>query len=223
MGDPLVSVVVPVFDGARFLSECLASLVAQHHPAMEILVVDDGSTDDSAAIADGYPEVRVLRRAHEGLGATRNAGVEAAIGDLISFCDSDDWWKPTKASVIVAHLAAHPDVDIALCRQDTHFEPGVERPDWLNVDQRFGDLDGVQPTSGLFRRRVFEQLRYRTDMPAGSDFNLLVQARAAGFGIAVVDEVLQYRRIHGSSMTDRLGTGYDDMFRTVRDHLRQQG
>jgi glycosyltransferase involved in cell wall biosynthesis len=218
----LVSVVVPVYDGERYLAQCLDSLVAQDHPAIEIVVVDDGSTDRSAAIADAYPEVRVLRRTHEGLGATRNAGVAAATGELIGFCDADDWWKPNKASTQVAHLAAHPDVDIALCRQDTHFEPGAPRPEWLIPDQRYGDLDGVSATSGLFRRAVFEQLQYRTDMATGSDFNLLVQARAAGFGIEVLDESLRVRRIHGDSMSDREGPAFDQMFLTVREHLRQQ-
>lgn len=222
MRDELVSIVVPVFDAEPFLAQCLDSLVTQDHPAVEIVVVDDGSSDGSATIAARYPEVRLLRRPHEGLGATRNAGIAAATGSLIGFCDADDWWKPHKASVQVAYLAAHPDVDIALCRQDTYLEPGVEQPDWLIPDQRYGDLDGVSATSGLFRRRVFDQLRYRTDMSTGSDFNLLVQARAAGFGIAVLDESLRVRRIHGASMTDREGPAYDAMFDTVRRHLRQR-
>jgi glycosyltransferase involved in cell wall biosynthesis len=228
----LVSVVVPVYDGARFLAQCLDSLVAQDHPAVEVVVVDDGSTDESAAIAaryaehdaahDNRPAVRLLRRPHEGLGATRNAGIAAAAGDLIAFCDADDWWLANKASAQAAHLAAHPDVDIVLCRQDTHFEPGAEQPDWLIPDQRYGDLDGVSPTSGLFRRAVFDRLQYRTDMPAGSDFDLLVRARAAGFRIEVLDDVLRVRRIHGDNMTDREGPAFDEMFRTVRAHLREQ-
>jgi glycosyltransferase involved in cell wall biosynthesis len=222
MGDPLVSVVVPVYDGERYLAECLDSLVVQDHPEVEIIVVDDGSTDGSAALAESYTGVRVLRRPHEGLGSTRNAGIAAATGELIGFCDADDWWKANKASVQVAHLAAHPELDIVLCRQDTHFQPGVTQPDWLIPDQRYGDLDGVSATSGLFRRAVFDRLQYRTDMPTGTDFNLLVQARAAGFGIAVLDESLRVRRIHGESMSDREGPAFDDMFRSVREHLRQQ-
>ena len=66
---------VAVFNGARFLAECLASLRAQDYPAVEIVVVDDGSTDDSAGIAERFAGVRVLRRPHEGLGRTRNAGI----------------------------------------------------------------------------------------------------------------------------------------------------
>jgi glycosyltransferase involved in cell wall biosynthesis len=222
MSDEVVSVVVPVYNGERFLADCLDSLVAQDYPAIEVVVVDDGSTDGSAAIAERYDGVRVLRRAHVGLAATRNAGIRAATGSLIGFCDADDWWKPGKASAQVAYLAAHPEVDVALCRQETHFEPGVAHPGWLIPDQRYGDLDGVSSTSALFRRAVFEQLEYRTDMATGSDFNLLVRARSAGFGIAVLEEPLQVRRVHGDSMTDREGTAYHAMFDSVREHLRNR-
>jgi len=224
--DVLVSVVVPVFDGARFLRECLDSLIEQDHSPLEIVVVDDGSGDDSAAIAEEFARrhesVRVLRRAHEGLGASRNAGIEAARGELIGFCDDDDTWKPHKARVQVAHMEAHPTVDIALCRQDTVFEPGVESPEWLRADQTYGDLDGVSPTSGLFRRSVFDRLRYRTDMDTGTDFDLLFRARAEGFTIAVIEESLRTRRIHDDNMTTRLGPSRTQVFASVRDHLRRR-
>jgi glycosyltransferase involved in cell wall biosynthesis len=222
MSVEVVSVVVPVYNGERFLAECLDSLVAQDYPAVEIVVVDDGSTDGSAAIAERYDGVRVLRRAHVGLAATRNAGVRATTGSLIGFCDADDWWKPQKASAQVAYLEAHPEVDIALCRLETHFEPGVAHPAWLIPDQRYGDLDGVSPTSALFRPAVFEQLEYRTDMVPGSDTNLLIRARTAGFHIAVIDELLLVRRIHGDNMNDRVGPAYQAMFDTVREHLRNR-
>ena len=222
----LVSVVVPVFDGSRFLPDCLASLAAQDHPSLEIVVVDDGSRDDSAAITEGFERdrdgVRLLRRAHEGLGASRNAGVDASRGALIGFCDADDTWRPDKASTQVAYLDAHPETDIALCRQDTVIEPGVSTPDWLIPDQRYGDLDGVSPTSGLFRRAVFDELRYRTDMDPGTDFDLLVQARGAGFTISVIDAILRTRRIHDDNMTTRFGPSRSQLFASVRGHLKDR-
>ncbi|GMU78449.1 MAG: hypothetical protein AMXMBFR46_12440 [Acidimicrobiia bacterium] len=220
MTGPVVSVIVPVFNGARFLGECVASLLAQDWPALDVVVVDDGSTDDSAAIAEGFPGVRVVRRAHEGLGATRNAGIDAAAGDLVGFCDSDDLWKPNKASVQAAYLDAHPEVDLALCRMETRFEAGVEQPAWMHRDQVYGDFDGVSATSALFRPAVFEALRYRTDMDNGTDFNLLVRARASGFVSVVLDEVLLVRRIHDRNMMHRLGPARAEMFQTVREHLR---
>jgi glycosyltransferase involved in cell wall biosynthesis len=218
----LVSVVVPVYDGAGFLADCLDGLMAQDHPALEIVCVDDGSRDDSAGIASGYESVHVLRRAHAGLAAARNAGVAAVTGPLVGFCDADDVWKPEKVSTQVAYLGDRPDVDIALCRNDTALEPGAEYPSWVIPDQVRGDLDGVSPTSGLFRREVFERVLYRDDLGNGSDFNLLVRAREAGFSIAVMDDVLFVRRIHDDNMTTREGAALAPMFKTVREHLRGQ-
>jgi glycosyltransferase involved in cell wall biosynthesis len=217
----LVSVVVPVYDGATFLAECIESLLAQDHPEVEVVVVDDGSSDGSAAIAERLG-ARVLRRPHEGLAPTRNAGIAAARGALIGFCDADDRWKPEKARRQVEHLASSPETAIVLCRQETALEPGVTAPAWLLPDQVRGDLDGVSPTSGLFRREALERLGgFRTDVEAnGADFNLLVRARTEGLGIALLEEPLMIRRIHGDNMTTREGAAKAAMFRSVREHLR---
>lgn len=216
----LVSVIVPVFNGARFLRECLDSLVAQDYSPLEIVVVDDGSTDGSAEIADSFEGVRVLRRPHEGLGTTRNAGVVLAQGQLIAWCDSDDTCCPEKVRVQVEYLEAHPEIDIVLCRHETIFEPGVSRPTWLLPDQVRGDLDGVALASGLFRREVFSRVGFRTDMDVGTDFDLLVNAQTAGCDIAVLEDVLRSRRIHDDNMTTRGGGNKAGMFQTVREHLR---
>jgi glycosyltransferase involved in cell wall biosynthesis len=217
----LVSVVVPVYNGARFLPRCIESLSAQDHPDVEIVVVDDGSSDDSAQIARRLG-ARVVRRPHEGLAPTRNAGIEAARGALIGFCDADDHWKPQKARLQAAHLHAHPQTAIVLCRHETSFEPGVEAPDWLIPDQVRGDLDGVSPTSGLFRREALVRLGgFRSDFESnGSDFNVLVRARTEGLQIALLDEPLFVRRIHDDNMTTREGAAKAAMFRSVREHLR---
>ena len=180
---PLISIVVPVYNGARFLAECLDSLAAQDHPAIEIVVVDAGSTDGSAAVAERFgagraPTVRVLRHPHRGLGTTRNAGVDAASGDFVAFCDADDTWKPHKATVQVRHLAAHPEIDIA-CRQDTVVEPGTEQPAWLIPISATGDRRHPRRPP-LCRRSVFEHVRFAEDMGVGTDLDFLVRARAAG-------------------------------------------
>ena len=213
--------IVPVFNGARFLEECLESVLAQDYPVIEIVVVDDGSSDDSADVAEAFEGVQVLRRPHEGLARSRNAGLRAVTGPLIGFCDADDTWKPEKARVQVGYLDAHPDCAIVLCRHDIILEPGVSRPSWLIPDQVRGDLDGVGAASGLFRREVFDHLGgFRTGMEMGSDFNLLVRSRTAGFGIALIERPLISRRIHSDNMTTRLGPAKAAMFQTVREHRR---
>src|SRR3989454_3845711 len=105
-----VSVVIPTYDRGRVVGEAIDSALAQSHRHLEVIVVDDGSTDDTAARVGRRRDrrVRYLRRPHAGVSSARNAGIAAATGDLVSFLDSDDLWKPDKLAAEVAALAGHP-------------------------------------------------------------------------------------------------------------------
>lgn len=117
---PLVSVVMPVYDAAPFLAEAIASVAAQTYDAWELLVVDDGSTDGSRAIAEraaaGHAgRVRVLAHpggANRGISASRNLGVRAARGPLVAFLDADDVWLPHKLAEQVPLLLARPEAGL---------------------------------------------------------------------------------------------------------------
>src|SRR5262245_1301539 len=87
---PVVSVVIPCYNQARYLGEAIASARRQTHPDIEIIVVDDGSTDDTVQVAQGYDGVRVVSQPNKGQGAARNKGLEQATGAYIVFLDSDD-------------------------------------------------------------------------------------------------------------------------------------
>lgn len=109
-----VSVVIPCYNGAPFLRETLGSVLAQTHAPLEVLVVDDGSTDDSAAIAETFgPPVRVIRQANQGESVARNRGIDEARGDWLAFLDADDLWKPHYLARLLA--AAEPGVAALHC------------------------------------------------------------------------------------------------------------
>ena len=95
---PTVSVVIPAYNAERWIGETLESVLAQEAPDLEVLVVDDGSTDDTAAVVARFPSVRCLRKPNGGLGSARNAGIRAATGRYVAFVDSDDVWLPGKLS-----------------------------------------------------------------------------------------------------------------------------
>lgn len=95
--EPRVSVVIPAFDASSYVAEALRSVLDQTRPPDEVIVVDDGSTDDTATIAASFgTAVRVLQQPHTGPGAARNSGVAASTGDIVAFCDADDIWLPDK-------------------------------------------------------------------------------------------------------------------------------
>jgi glycosyltransferase involved in cell wall biosynthesis len=101
-----VTVVVPTYNRAQFIEETVKSILAQSLPPLEVIIVDDGSTDHTADVCARFHEpVRYIRRQNEGAAAARNAGIRAATGDWIAFCDSDDLWKPRKLELQMAALA----------------------------------------------------------------------------------------------------------------------
>ncbi len=124
-----VAVVVPTFNRAHTLGASLDSLLAQRDVALEVIVVDDGSTDETAALLARYddPRVRVIRGAHAGIAAARNAGVAAATTPLVAFHDSDDLALPGRLSVPVEFLGSHPDVDLVI--QNGRMLPPEDEPD----------------------------------------------------------------------------------------------
>src|ERR1041384_7078965 len=106
--DPLVSVVIPTFNRARYLREAIDSVLNQTYPYWELIIVDDGSTDETQSTLETLADARVhvLRRPHEGnVARARNVGLEQAQGRYVAFLDSDDRWMPSKLQFQVADLA----------------------------------------------------------------------------------------------------------------------
>lgn len=119
---PLVSVVIPVYNVRRYLQQCLESAIAQTYRNLEIIIIDDGSTDGSGSICDQYAErdgrIHVIHSTNRGLASARNLGLENAQGQLISFLDSDDWIEPHAVETLVrtAQLTGSAIIDARSCR-----------------------------------------------------------------------------------------------------------
>jgi glycosyltransferase involved in cell wall biosynthesis len=202
MTGELVSVVVPVHDGERFVGEAIESVLAQTYAPIEVIVVDDGSTDGTADIIARYPSVRSLAQDNAGPSAARNAGIAVATGAYVTFCDSDDRFRPTKVAAQVAHLEAHPGTGCVLVGHATFYEPGVAPAAWER------DEGGTQPQSVLARREVLDAVGgFDPTFRFAEGIEWLGRVRAAGITIDVLDEVHVDRRIHG----DNLSYSRDDM------------
>ena len=110
MGEPLVSVIVPVYNVEAYLARCVASLRGQTYPDLEIILVDDGSADGSGLLCDSFaredPRIRVIHQPNAGVSAARNAGLEAASGSYVCFVDGDDGAEETMAAEAAAAMEA---------------------------------------------------------------------------------------------------------------------
>ena len=115
LADADVSVVIPTYDSAAVLTDAIDSVLAQTRPADEIIVVDDGSTDDTAQVCKAYGDrIRCIRQENQGASVARNTGIAAACGNWLAFLDADDTWEPQKLALQLDALAQHPEADFAV-------------------------------------------------------------------------------------------------------------
>ncbi len=198
---PLVSVIIPVHNGGRFLGDSLRSVVRQEYPALEIIVVDDGSTDGSAQIAAAFAGVRGLSQPNQGPGAARNAGIEQARGEIIALLDQDDEWASGKLRTQVAALVADPGLDFSLSHTRTFLEPGMNRPSWLTEDQ-IRLTKGFFPGSLVIRREAFARIGlFNPAYRYSSDSDWFFRARDAGLRFAYTEGAWLLRRIHSENQS----------------------
>lgn len=151
---PLITVIIPVYQGAGTIARAVRSVLEQTRPPDEILVVDDGSKDDLAgALRPFSSSVTVITQPNGGVGSARNCGMERARGEYIAFLDADDYWAPAKVERQLEVFRAHPNLDVVSCR-------------WLH------EWPGASPRPAE-RRRFAQRRRHYMDRPlVGSEENL---------------------------------------------------
>ena len=177
----LVSVVIPTFNRLVVVREAVASARAQGGVAVDITVVDDGSTDGTAAALEREfgDAIRILRSANRGVAAARNLGVAATSGELIAFLDSDDLWQPGKLAAQVAFFAQHPEAEICQT-EEIWLRNGVRvnprrhhRKPSGDIFERSLDLCIVSPSAVMLRRRTFQRAGgFDEALPACEDYDL---------------------------------------------------
>jgi glycosyltransferase involved in cell wall biosynthesis len=212
---PLVSVVVPVYNGDRFLGEALRSLLALEYEPFEVIVVNDGSTDGSAEVARSFPAVRLIEQENRGPAAARNAGIAVAGGQFLAIHDADDFVPPTKLTAQVTHLIEHPRVGCVLGRQRW-----IEPPPALKRDPVYGELDGIPLPSALFRTDVLRELDgYDESFRSHENMDLLFRMRELGYEIAVLPDVVLFRRYHGDNLSFASWPEKDPRLRSLKAKL----
>ncbi len=219
MGGPAsISVIIPAWDAARHLGAALDSVRAQGLDGLEVIVVDDGSTDATTAVAEGHGGVVLVRRPHAGAAAARNAGVARATGDLYAFLDADDVWLPGKLTAQLAALEASPEVGLTVCRMRNVVDPSAaDRLSPAQAERLGGTPEAWLPSGLVVRRRAFEAVGpFDASLRIGNDTDWFARARAAGVRSAVVDQVLLERHIHAGNDTAAVADVHDDLLEVVR-------
>jgi glycosyltransferase involved in cell wall biosynthesis len=200
-----VSVIVPMYDAEPYVGEALRSVLEQTHPAAEVIVVDDGSTDGSAHVAGGFgPPVRCVRQPHAGIAAAMNRGLREASGALIAALDADDLWTPRKLALQVAALDADPALDLVLGNLELFHSPGSDARSRVSGAMDTGPTPAYLRSAMLARREAFERVGiFDTRWRIGEFIDWYARAVDGGLRMAAVPEVVLRRRIHGANTTRR--------------------
>jgi glycosyltransferase involved in cell wall biosynthesis len=211
--DPLVSVIIPVFNGERFLREAVESVLAQQYSSLEIIVVDDGTTDGTANVARSLPEtVRYLYQTNQGPAAARNRGIEQAQGSLIAFADADDLWPADKLELQLPYLIKEPAVDIVLGRMQQVL---------LSEAQEIAEpAFSVNLGSAIIRKCVFERVGlFDETMRYSEDVDWFMRARESGAAIVTIDAVTLLYRQHEENMTRGKSTSELNVLKALKKSL----
>jgi len=201
---PLISCVVPVFNGERYLKEALDTILAQTYRPLEIIVADDGSTDGTAAVVAGYgASVRYLSQPNAGPAAARNLGLGTTRGAFVAFLDADDLWHPEKLARQMTRFAARPDLDLGVTHACNFWIPELrERAARYRDHPRMaGSLPGYSPVTLLARRTVFDAVGgFDVTLPVGEDTDWFLRAAEHAAVMELLPDVLVYRRLHHTNM-----------------------
>ena len=225
----LVSVVIPVHDQASYIGEALASVFGQEGHRLEVIVVDDGSSDGSLATAQArFPAIRAIRQDNAGIGAARNRGVDAARGEYLAFLDADDRWPAGSLSRLLAALAELTGPAMAFGHLRHFLCPSLDQESQARLHCPAGTAPGYFAGAMLIRLDDFRRVGpFEEDLRVGEFAGWLARARDQGLAQAMVEDVVLERRIHLANHTlqwrgrDSFGS-YAQMLKRTIDRRRSE-
>lgn len=240
MYEPLVSIIIPVFNAEKYIAETLKSALNQTWPNKEIIVVNDGSTDNSLAIAESFKQagVQLITQTKKGASAARNAGLKKAQGEYIQFLDADDIISVNKIETQIQKLQNYPDC-ICFCAT-VHFKNGTDyktylpKHDWLSANPNdpagflirlYSNVDNmVQPNAWLTPRKVIDQAGFwNENLSVDDDGEFFCRAILASKGVIYTPEAVNYYRKYSNktNLSAQLSLhGFASMLKSI--DLKQQ-
>jgi glycosyltransferase involved in cell wall biosynthesis len=222
----LVSVIIPVYNYDRYLGEAIESVLGQTHQHLEVIVVDDGSTDRSGEVAKSFAErgVQYCHQVHAGIGPARNTGVELAQGEYLAFLDADDRWPLAKIERQLNAFDTDPALEMVF-GQALQLQNG---PEWEAAVKDYkpsvpGMVPGMVPGTMLIKRDAFFRVGlFKGDFKVGEFIDWYARAVELKVRSLLMPDLFLWRRIHGSNQGVRERQSVSDYARVLKAKLDRQ-
>jgi glycosyltransferase involved in cell wall biosynthesis len=220
--NPLVSVIIPVYNREAYLAQAIESVLAQNYQSLDIVVIDDGSTDASGKVAQTYAShIRYQFQANAGIGGALKKGVELAVGDFLSFLDSDDFWVEDKLSQQMDFLIKHPDTDAVFSQIEQFYSQDITPA--VRDKYRFAQniINAYCADTILIRRESFFRVgNFKADFKSGAFMEWFTRAKDIGLNFQIIPAILAKRRIHNTNFgIQNRATQYQDYTRILKAAL----
>ena len=229
----LISVIVPVYNAQEYIRRCVDSIAGQSYEDLEIILVDDGSKDDSPELCDAFSRkdsrIRVIHQSNGGVSLARNNAIEASRGEWIAFCDNDDYMHPRMLETLLS-MCLENDCDVACSRPEKGAEESFTAEPVLPLrdvkvftsEQMLSNIYGLSSCfvwDKLYRREIFDHVRFPVGSYTGEDIAVLHRVFHAARRIAVTDARLYYHFIHDRSVMHR---GFDVRWANMLDAMKER-
>jgi glycosyltransferase involved in cell wall biosynthesis len=216
---------IGAYNAAPYLGEAIESALSQDYEPIELIVVDDGSTDETAAVARSFAQAKVIQQENGGNGAARNLAVENASGELYAFLDADDRFTPGKLSRQKAALDADPDLDMVFGHVREFFSPELDEETRASLRPPAPEpMPWTAPNLMLIRRGSFERVGlFTTAVRVGVTVDWFARAQEAGLRHTILPEVVLERRLHtqNNGLRERASRSqYLDVIRQAMERRR---
>ena len=193
-----VSIIIPVYNGERYLGEAIQSVLDQHYRPLQLIVVDDGSTDGSARIAKSFGDaIRYCYQENQGTASAFNHGLDFADGAYLAFLGADDLWTPEKTGLQMAAFEIHPGVDMVSGHVKQFFSSELEGVMKGKVQFPSEPIPGQVIPAMLIRREAFFRVgKFETHWQVGAEMSWYLRAMEIGLQVMMLPDIVLLRRIH---------------------------
>jgi glycosyltransferase involved in cell wall biosynthesis len=219
-----MSVMIGAYDAAPYLGEAIESVLAQDYEPIELIVVDDGSTDGTAEVARSFPQVKVIQQENGGNGAARNRAVENASGELYAFLDADDRFTLGKLRLQKGALDADPGLDMVFGHVREFLSPELDEETRASLRPPAAEpMPWTAPNLMLVRRESFQRVGpFTTEVRVGVTVDWFARAAEAGLRYVILPEVVLERRLHTQNNGLRESASRSQYLQVIRQAMERR-